>query len=112
MLLQRLAMSTFQPINKAKHISKLIAVKMSSDSQIPATDHESLSALETSTSNMTRAPLSQANQRRKKKAKPPSVAVPATKPPVLTSSEAIQDTQAPPRKKRKTTKDAPKGLRQ
>lgn len=105
--LHRFAMSSFQPINKARRTSKPAA-----EINSPADYHEPSPALEAYASNLMRASSSQAKPSKGKKRKSPAVVMPAKAPPqALVSSEESRTTQNPPRKKRKTVKETSKALR-
>ena len=96
-LLHRLAMSSFQPINKARRTSK----PTENNSPVPrvsSNDHAS---------------SSQAKPREKKKRKSPMVVVPSNAPPqALVFFGDSSNPQTPPRKKKKTVKETPKAPRE
>lgn len=117
MLLHRLAMSTFQPINKAKSMQKPVVANVSSDPPVnPAPHLDSLLALEACAfnlaGNLRRPSSSQAKPGKGNTKKSPAVAVPAKSLQASRSFEISQKSHVPPQKKRKMMKGTSKPLRE
>ena len=112
MLLHRLTMSSFQPINKPKKMSK---PAMGNNSSAPAvvTTHgpESLLAFEVCPPDLTQTSSSRAEPCEEKKTKSPKVVMPGNGLQESRLSEASQCPQTPPQKKKKKRRGTAKALR-
>lgn len=112
MLLHRLTMSNFQPINKPRKLSKP-AAENDSPTPVAITTHgpEPLLAFEVCAPTLTGTSSSRAKPCEEKKRKSPKVVVPENRLQASRPSEASQCPQTPPQKKKKKRRGTVKALR-